>query len=233
MKASVVIAIVTLEVLSGMLFSWQADRHKTVKHMYNYLALGDSYTIGEKVPIHDNFPHQAVTLLRQQDLDVADPVIIATTGWTTDELAAHIREHNVTDKFSFVTLLIGVNNQYRGRDLDNYKEEFTQLLHTAIAHADNKPEHVFVLSIPDWGVTPFAEGRDRNKIAEEIDAFNAANKHITADSNCRYIDITPYTREDATKEGYLAEDGLHPSAKEYAIWAGKLAEAVRKEFLNH
>src|SRR5580704_16825178 len=128
-------------------------------HMYTYLALGDSYTIGELVPMHDNFPHQTVALLNKQHFDVAAPVIIATTGWTTDELAASIREHNIQEKFSFVTLLIGVNNQYRGRSLDNYREEYKQLLTQAITDAGGKPQNVFVLSIPDWGATPFAEGR--------------------------------------------------------------------------
>ena len=142
--------------------------------MYTYLALGDSYTIGELVPMHDNFPHQAVRLLRKQHIEVADPVIIATTGWTTDELAASIREHNLKETFSFVTLLIGVNNQYRGRSIENYQQEFLQLLNQAIAFAGDKPGNVIVLSIPDWGVTPFAEDRDRQKIANEIDRYNAA-----------------------------------------------------------
>jgi len=193
------------------------------KHMYSYLALGDSYTIGEQVPAQDNFPHQAVRLLRAQHVDVADPVIIATTGWTTDELAASIREHNITDTFSFVTLLIGVNNQYRGRDVENYKQEFTQLLNQAINFAGGDPRRVFVLSIPDWGATPFAEGRDRALIATEIDAYNAAQQHITEAKHCHFIEITQSTRINAPKEAFLAADGLHPSGKEYEIWAKKLS----------
>jgi len=124
---------------------------KVHRPMYTYLALGDSYTIGEQVPMHDNFPHQAVQMLRKQHFDVADPVIIATTGWTTDELAAAIQEHNIRETFSFVTLLIGVNNQYRGRSIDNYRQEFLQLLNHAIAFANNHANHVIILSIPDWG----------------------------------------------------------------------------------
>lgn len=196
--------------------------------MYTYLALGDSYTIGEKVPMHDNFPHQTVDLLRKQHFDVADPVIIATTGWTTDELAASIQEHNIMDTFSFVSLLIGVNNQYRGRSVDNYKDEFTQLLDNAIAYAGNQPEKVFVLSIPDWGVTPFAEGKDRQKIAQEIDAYNAACKEIAEAHKCHFIEITESTRKNGIRAEYLAEDGLHPSVKEYAVWAEKLAGEVSK-----
>jgi lysophospholipase L1-like esterase len=200
--------------------------------MYTYLALGDSYTIGEQVPIHENFPHQAVALLKKQQFDVSDPVIIAKTGWTTDELAMAIREHNISETFSFVSLLIGVNNQYRGRDVENYKEEFTQLLKQAIAFADNKPEHVFVLSIPDWGVTPFAEGKDRKEIANAIDAYNKANRHITQDHNCHYIEITESTRHNGINPLFLAADRLHPSGKEYSVWASWLTAAVSNALKN-
>ena len=196
--------------------------------MYTYLALGDSYTIGEQVSSDENFPHQTVALLKTQGIEVSNPVIIATTGWTTDELAASIREHNITDTFSFVTLLIGVNNQYRGRDLENYKEEYTQLLDIAIRYAHGHTENVFVLSIPDWGVTPFAEGKDRAQIAKDIDAYNAAKKEITLAHKCHYIDITDSTRKNGTTAEYLAEDGLHPSGKEYKIWAERLAPEVAK-----
>ncbi len=202
---------------------------KTAKHMYTYLALGDSYTIGELVPARDNFPHQAVRLLKEHNIDVADPVIIATTGWTTDELAASIREHNIQDKFAFVTLLIGVNNQYRGRSIENYRAEFLQLLNQAIGYANGRPDKVFVLSIPDWGATPFAEGRDKPKVAREIDEYNAACKEIATAHKCHYIEITASTREHGRDKEYLAEDGLHPSGKEYAIWAEKLAADVAKE----
>ncbi len=196
--------------------------------MHTYLALGDSYTIGEQVSSDENFPHQTVALLKKQGIEVSQPVIIATTGWTTDELAASIREHNITDTFSFVTLLIGVNNQYRGRDLENYKEEYTQLLDIAIRYANGHTQNVFVLSIPDWGVTPFADGKDRAQIAKDIDTYNAAKKEITLAHNCHYIDITDSTRKNGTTAEYLAEDGLHPSGKEYKIWAERLAPEVAK-----
>lgn len=196
--------------------------------MYTYLALGDSYTIGEQVSLHENFPYQTVGLLREDSMDIADPVIIATTGWTTDELATSIREHNITDTFSIVTLLIGVNNQYRGRDIENYMEEFTSLLHQAIAFAKGKAEHVFVLSIPDWGVTPFAEDRDRVQVAKEIDAYNQAKKQIAEANGCAYIDITDSTRVNGNNPDFLAEDKLHPSGKEYTVWASRLAPVITK-----
>lgn len=193
---------------------------------YTYLALGDSYTIGELVPKEQNFPHQLVHLLHKEQMQVAEPLIIAVTGWTTDELQAAIREHRLHETFSFVTLLIGVNNQYRGRDLDNYREEFTTLLNQAIVFANGHTQHVFVLSIPDWGVTPFAEGHDRAQIAKEIDAYNAANKEITLAHKCKYLDITDSTRKNGADANFLAEDGLHPSGKEYAVWAERLAPMV-------
>lgn len=193
-----------------------------------YLALGDSYTIGEMVPAAENFPHQLATMLNAQGFIVPEPVVIATTGWTTDELAVAIKERNIQDTFSFVTLLIGVNNQYRGRDLDNYRQEYTQLLDTAIRFANGHVNNVFVLSIPDWGVTPFAEGRERAQIAKDIDAYNAACKEITLAHKCHYLDITDSTRKNGTTPAYLAEDGLHPSGKEYKIWAERLVPMVVK-----
>ncbi|MBL7711478.1 MAG: SGNH/GDSL hydrolase family protein [Chitinophagaceae bacterium] len=194
--------------------------------MLSYLALGDSYTIGEQVPYAENFPNQAVQLLHRKGIAISDPVIIAVTGWTTDELAAAIRERNLKETFSIVSLLIGVNNQYRGRSVDNYMEEFTALLEQSIHFANGHTDKVFVLSIPDWGVTPFAEGKDRATIAKEIDAYNAAAKKITRSHKCHFIEITESTRINGTDAAYLAEDGLHPSGKEYAIWAQRLADAV-------
>lgn len=197
--------------------------------MYTYLALGDSYTIGEQVPLHDNFPYQTAALLQERKIEVAEPVIIAKTGWTTDELAMALREEGIKETFSFVTLLIGVNNQYRGRELDNYRQEFTQLLDQAIVFTNGHTQNVFVLSIPDWGVTPFAHDRDRNKIAQEIDAYNAANKEITLAHRCHYLDITDSTRQNGGKTDFLADDGLHPSGKEYRVWAERLAPMVENQ----
>lgn len=198
--------------------------------MYTYLALGDSYTIGEQVPFLENFPNQTVVRLREQKMQVSDPLIIATTGWTTDELQKAIREKGLHETFSFVSLLIGVNNQYRGRSLENYEQEFTQLLIQSIHFANGHSDKVFVLSIPDWGVTPFAEGKDRAQIAREIDAYNASAKKITQAHKCHYLDITNSTRSNGIHQDYLVEDQLHPSAKEYAIWAERLAAMIVQRF---
>ena len=194
---------------------------------YYYLALGDSYTIGESVPPAENFPNQVVSSMLNNAIPFYPARIIAKTGWTTDELEAGIVAANAAEplrsSYDFVSLLIGVNNQYRGRTVDSYKPEFEALLKKAILFAGNKADHVVVLSIPDWGVTPFAIGRDRAQIAAEIDAYNAANKEITLRYNVHYIDITPWTREAATDASLLASDGLHPSGKEYKRWAEKIA----------
>ncbi len=198
--------------------------------MYTYLALGDSYTIGEQVEGDQNFPAQTVAKLRRQfALAVEQPQIIATTGWTTDELSAAIKEQQLKGTFDFVTLLIGVNNQYRGRDTDNYSKEFAQLLSKAILFAGGKTSRVFVLSIPDWGVTPFAEGKDRKEIADAIDSYNKLNRSITLAYRCHYLDITNSTREHGTDESYLTPDKLHYSEKEYAQWATLLAPEIVKQ----
>ncbi len=204
---------------------------KPKTHLTNMtlLCLGDSYTIGESVPITDNFPYQAVKLLRKEGFNFHPPEIIAKTGWTTDELQTAINKHYFLPVYDFVTLLIGVNNQYRGRDVENYKSEFESLLKQAIAFSGNRPDHVIVISIPDWGVTPFAEGRDRKKIAEEIDVYNNANNSIAAKYKVHYIDITNGTRNALNDKTLLATDGLHPSSKEYAIWAKKIVAIIKQQ----
>ena len=195
----------------------------------SYLALGDSYTIGEGLPHEDNFPHQTVALLRKKGISITDPEIVAKTGWTTDELMDAISKRSLKSSYDYVSLLIGVNNQYRGRDIASYQKEFEQLLLQAIQFAGDKPQHVFVLSIPDWGATPFAEGRDRAKIASEIDHFNVMNKKTAEKHKVHYIEITTGTREVKQDLSLVAEDKLHPSKKEYTRWAEKLSSAMVKE----
>lgn len=194
-----------------------------VAKKYHYLALGDSYTIGEMVAPPDNFPGQVYAMMKNDTVDFQPARIIAKTGWTTDELETGIIAVNnaepLRSSYDFVSLLIGVNNQYRGRSVESYKPEFEELLKKAIRYADNRADRVVVLSIPDWGVTPFANGRDRAQIAREIDAYNASNKLVAEQYNVHYINITPWTREAAADNSLLASDGLHPSGKEYKRWA--------------
>lgn len=200
------------------------DQTKTT---YSYLALGDSYTIGEGVPAPDNFPNQTVQLLKNSGYVFKPADIVAKTGWTTDELQNNMDNYAFKPPYDIVSLLIGVNNQYRGRPVEEYKPGFENLLKQAIRLAANKPDHVVVLSIPDWGVTPYAAGRDREQIAREIDAYNAANKAISEQYKVHYIDITPWTREGAQDPTLVAGDGLHPSAKEYKRWSEKLADKIK------
>jgi lysophospholipase L1-like esterase len=198
----------------------------------SYLALGDSYTIGEAVPAEQSFPFQLVEILRAAGMRINDPRIIATTGWTTDELLQGIKAENITIEFDLVTLLIGVNNQYRGYSKGNYRNEFIELVRTALTFAGNKTECVYVVSIPDWGVTPFAQKGSRNvsRISAEIAAFNKINEEEALKAGVSYVDITPGSKEAAADRSLLASDGLHPSAKMYAEWAEKLkTEIGRKE----
>lgn len=192
----------------------------------NYLALGDSYTIGEAVTAAESFPYQLQAALSAKGIAVDEPQIVAKTGWTTDELLSSIEERNIQETFDLVTLLIGVNNQYRGYPLHTYEQEFKQLLTLAINFASGDTNKVRVVSIPDWGVTPFArnEGRNAQQVAEEIDAYNAVNKLVSMAEGVTYIDITPHSRLASSDLSLLAADGLHPSGKMYAEWVSQLAE---------
>jgi lysophospholipase L1-like esterase len=191
-----------------------------------YLALGDSYTIGEGVPIHDSYPYQAIQILREKGFSINAPEIIAKTGWTTDELSTGMNGTQFMSKYDYVSLLIGVNNQYRGKKTSEYELEFEALLKRAIALSGNNSNHVFVISIPDWGATPFAEGRDTKKIGEEIDAFNNINKTISEKYSVSYIEITEGSRDVKNNQALVARDKLHPSGLEYGKWARKLAEKI-------
>ena len=195
-----------------------------------YLALGDSYTIGEGVAEDGRWPVVLARALRAEGVALEDPRIIATTGWTTDELAAAIDAAEPLGEWDFVSLLVGVNNQYRGRSLENYREEFTTLLERAIGFARGRAERVLVLAIPDWGVTPFgtASGRDVAQIARELDAFNAAAAAICAAHGVAFVDIAPVARVRGGEAAMLAEDGLHPSAAMYALWAAQALPVARR-----
>ena len=189
-----------------------------------YLALGDSYTIGESVEVHERWPNQLAGLLElspqfegsRRGVHVS---IIARTGWTTQELWEGIQARKLEPPYDLVSLLIGVNNQYRGYDIQEYRQQFLFLLNKSIEYAGGDASHVIVLSIPDWGVAPFAADRDREQIAQDIDTFNAVNREETEKTQAHYIDITPISREAIHDPSLIAADGLHPSGKMYAEWA--------------
>ena len=193
---------------------------------FHYLALGDSYTIGEGVPVTDRWPNQLATLLEAEAIQV-EVTIIARTGWTTSELWQGIQAREIQLPYDLVSLLIGVNNQYRGYDIDEYRDQFVFLLNKAIEYASGEPKQVIVASIPDWGVTPFAAGRDCDQIAKEIDRFNLVNREETEKAGIHYVDVTPASREAASNAALIASDGLHPSGKMYAIWAEKVLPVAR------
>jgi len=192
------------------------------------LALGDSYTIGEGVADADRWPERLAATLRAGGSNVRAPKIIARTGWTTDELSRAIDEAKPDSNYDLVTLLIGVNNQYRGRGEAEYRAEFRVLLGRAIAFARGKESHVLVVSIPDWGATPFATGRDREAIGREIDRFNAVNREEATRVGARYADITLPSRRVAKDPSLAAGDGLHPSAKMYASWIDIILPIVQR-----
>ena len=194
----------------------------------NYLALGDSYTIGESVSEKDRFPMLLINELNTNNYLFNSPKIIAKTGWTTDELKDAILKENIAKQYNLVTLLIGVNNQYRGNSIDEFRVEFAELLNMAISFAGNNIENVIVVSIPDWAVSPFAENRDRAKISEQIDIFNAVKKEETLKRNIKFVDITAISRQALGKSEYFANDGLHFSGLMHQLWVDEIMNA----FLN-
>jgi len=180
-----------------------------------YLALGDSYTIGESVDASQRYPVQAL----HQLYPGRQPEIIATTGWTTKDLLDALETAKPEGPYQAVSLLIGVNDEYQGRSQSEYRERFTILLKAAIRLADNRPDHVLVLSIPDYSVTPFAQRGNTMHIARQIDSFNVINRVIAEAYKVRYLDVTTASRKALADPSLIAADGLHFSGKEYALWA--------------
>jgi lysophospholipase L1-like esterase len=189
--------------------------------VYRYLALGDSYTIGESVSNEDRWPNQLANLLQAKRIQT-EVTINARTGWTTDELWQGIQGRDIQPPYDLVSLLIGVNNQYRGYNINEYREQFSFLLNKSIEYAGGDPKRVIVLSIPDWGVTPFASNRDREQIAQQINEFNSVNREESEKAGAHYINVTPISREAVNDPALIASDGLHPSGRMYTEWA-KLA----------
>jgi len=192
----------------------------------NYLALGDSYTIGELLPLIENFPYRLVQTLRSKGIDMQAPEIIAKTGWTTDELLSAMEGYRFLEQYELVTLLIGVNNQYRGRSAEEFSEQFRVLFGKALAYAGGRKDRVVVISIPDWGLTPFAAERDRVAISGKIDEFNGICRRQAEDNGVQFLDITLGQRQRFDDLSYLTTDLLHPSGKEYAEWVKLLSEKL-------
>lgn len=190
-----------------------------------FLALGDSYTIGESVPESERWPVQLAKALTERGQPTEAPRIIATTGWRTDQLKKAILDANLNNDWGMVSLLIGVNNQYQKRTVESYAPEFEELLDMAVKLAGGKRENVFVVSIPDYGFTPFGQP-NQAQISKAIDEFNAVNKAITDKKGIRYVNITDLTREGLTKPEYVAPDNLHPSGIMYTLWVERILVAL-------
>lgn len=193
-----------------------------------YLALGDSYTIGESVPSDKNYPNQLVTALRNAEVSMEDAQIIAKTGWTTDELNAAIQEASPDTTFHIVSLLIGVNNQFRGWSMATYTVEFEDLLKQAIRFANGDQSKVFVVSIPDYAYTPYGQSHEPDNISKGIDDFNDINRTITKKYNISYFDITPISRKGIVEPILVATDKLHPSGEQYTRWVELIVSDIQK-----
>ncbi|MEJ7769001.1 MAG: GDSL-type esterase/lipase family protein [Chitinophagaceae bacterium] len=194
---------------------------------FTLLALGDSYTIGENLALYDSFPYQTIQLLRKAGYPFNAPEIIAKNGWTTEELRNGIKHTIFQPTYHFVSLLIGVNDQYQGKDLQKYSTSLEMLIKQAISFAANKPDSVFVFSIPDWGRTPFAEGKDRLKIRKEINDFNDLKKNMAHQYKVNYYAVEDKS-DSLLDPAMLADDHLHPSAVVYKKWALHLATEIEK-----
>ncbi len=198
----------------------------------NYLALGDSYTIGESVSEKERYPMQLVAALIKDSILIEKPKIIARTGWTTDELQEAIHKENIKDTFDLVSLLIGVNNQFRNYSLAKYQIEFDTLLRQAIDFAGGNREKIFVISIPDYGFTPFGQQRNPTAITASIDAFNSANQAITLSYGISYFNITDISRRGIAQPNLVADDKLHPSGEQYQLWVNSFYNAVKAKLKN-
>ncbi|MCI4670885.1 MAG: SGNH/GDSL hydrolase family protein [Bacteroidia bacterium] len=200
-----------------------------IKPPTSYLALGDSYTIGESVDENERWPVILQNALNEDtNLNVIAPKIIARTGWTTNELKDGIKKEMPESDYALVSLLIGVNNQFRGYDFEQYEKEFVELIDTAILKAGGRGDKVFVVSIPDYGVTPFGQSRNVEKVAKEIDEYNAYAKLICSQRGIPFFDITPISRKGLDDPDLIAKDGLHPSGKMYAQWVDLMKDRVKE-----
>lgn len=196
-----------------------SDSSRTI----TYLALGDSYTIGESVLPQDRYPVQLVERLKNEGFTIEEPHIIATTGWTTLDLTEAIElKHFVDSTFDLVSLLIGVNDQYQHKPFENYEPNFRKLLKTAVALAGGRKEHVFVISIPDYAFTPFGQKKESAQISRELDEYNRVSKDISDEYGITYFNITPISRLGLQDPTLVADDGLHPSDKMYSKWVDQM-----------
>lgn len=222
-----------LLLLSAVLFTFlPATYAQQSDSSYTFLALGDSYTIGESVPEQQRWPVQLVHQLQKQGYSFEDPELLAATGWTTLDLKDAMKQVDFKPPYDLVSLLIGVNDQYQDMDIDRYPSRFRYLLREAIRLSGDKPDHVFVLSIPDYSVTLFGQKKNPDKIDREIQAYNAINKRISDSLGVHYVGITEISEKAASDTSLLADDGLHPSGKMYDQWVDKVLTVLLSNETN-
>jgi lysophospholipase L1-like esterase len=210
--------------------SSDSSSSETTSAQFNYLALGDSYTIGESVDEHERYPNQLAEILSDTYGTAFKTEIIAKTGWTTGDLKNAIREAKLGNrKFDLVSLLIGVNNEFQQRSEEEYTTEFKDLLTQAIDFADGRADRVVVISIPDYGYTPFGSGR-QSSISKRIDRFNKINKQIAGEMDVKYVSITEISRQGLSNTDLVAADGLHPSGTMYKKWVDLLVAELKETF---
>tara|TARA_R110000868_G_scaffold142218_6_gene359413 strand:+ start:561 stop:1244 length:684 start_codon:yes stop_codon:yes gene_type:complete len=205
-----------------LLFSFLVSQSNAQKTQLTYLALGDSYTIGEAVAENERWPNQLADSLRKRGFVVEKPKIIAKTGWRSDNLIDAIHNNDPTEKYDLVSILIGVNNQYQEKSLEVFKNDLEVLIKLAIKYSKNGREGIFALSIPDYGVTPFASAKNPEKISEEIEAYNNASQAIFEKNGIHFFDICPISKEAKDSPELLAKDQLHPSGLMYQKWVSYL-----------
>ena len=200
----------------------------------SFLALGDSYTIGESVNPNLRWPVQLVDSLNTTNkFSFKPPQIIARTGWTTSELQKAIAESNISETYDLVSLLIGVNNQYRGYNIELYRQEFRALLEESIYFARNDTSRVFVVSIPNYGVTPFGIKKGEEKIRQELLEYDKIAEQISSEYGIPFVNITPISERAKTDSSLIANDELHPSGKMYSEWIHEILPVVKSLLLEY
>ena len=225
---------ILLIILSVLLYACTTSREVPVTPPmdFSYLALGDSYTIGEGVGVEQSWPVQLVQRLNERGHKVAPPKIVAKTGWTTRNLITNFEsEIDVHRDFHLVSILIGVNNQYQKRSLSEFEVELREIFRKAVTQSKLREKGVFALSIPDYSVTPFGAS-NADTIAVQIDRFNEVVRRVAQENNVVYYDITPISREAAVDRNLIAGDSLHPSALMYRRWVDSVIDGVEEKLLK-
>ena len=188
---------------------------------YSFIALGDSYTIGEGVNEDERWPNQFVDVAYENGVDFDQPIIIAETGWKTYDLLNAINQTNFTKKYDYISLLIGVNNQFNSRPIDEFEEDLNKLM-DEMKRIKKNDGSIIIISIPDWGYTPFGESSDMSDISEQINLFNSSLRKFATTNGLKYVDVTEISRRGINEPDLITNDNLHPSGIMYLEWAKKI-----------